>query len=59
MYLGKLDKTRISSDDRTQDMRKLPAQTYTGWFTDSGYFEMLITPLLFELSLWNKKWLAA
>ena len=25
--------------------------TYTGWFTDSGFFEMLITPLIFELSL--------
>ncbi len=24
---------------------------YTGWFIDSGLFEMLITPLIFELSL--------
>ncbi len=26
----------------------------TGWFKDSGYFEMLITPLIFELSFLNK-----
>ena len=32
---------------------------YTGWFTDSGYFEMLITPSIFELSLQNKKCLSA
>ena len=29
--------------------------SYTGCFTDSSYFEMLITPSIFELSLKNKK----